>query len=197
MNYYQRYDDIPVYNFYAVLENGDIRNMLYNFNDEIDNEQLLVDVFHKIYEDRIDYLDDNGIKIQYQIKGRLNSMEMQLVRLSNDYGVLKNLAYGSKYWLLFAQEVVEEGITIKSENKSDYLHKLDKQIKGFKNKIKAFKIQNKEYLVDKDGTPIDLIKEKLLLKEVLPNQEINIKKTSLKEWDALHKLARERIKHKK
>ena len=192
MQYYESYDTVPVWNFYKVLETEDVTYLLHNRTDKA-NKEKLTEVFHEIYSDRVDYLDSNNIKLTYQVLSRLNNMEFQLECMINSLSVFAPLVYKSKGW-----EIIEDSwdFNIKAETKEDYLNKFNNKIKGLKSKIRAFKINNKEYLDNGDGQTVDLEREKILLNEVLPNQNINIRQTSLKEWDAVAKLARERLKNR-
>ena len=208
MKEYLGYDTIPVYNFYKISESNDFRWFYKKYDghniEELKDEALLLlaERFKQIFLDRIEYLDDVKTKEYYRKLIEVNNLEMKCYRLQNTFNTIKDIPFENEYFFKFVDDLKEEGlkfgkIVIESQHEA-YLKLMESKIKGWNTKLKALKIEYKDILnPEKSKHTFDLVKEKIILKEVLPEQDINTKITVLKEWDALVKRAGEKAKEHK
>lgn len=205
MREYLGYDSIPVYNFYKISETTDFRwfyKRYDGFNIKELEDAVLLDLairFKQIFVDRIEYLDDIKTKEYYRKLIEVSNTEMKYTRMQNTLNTLKEIPFKSEYFIKYVEDLKEDGLkfgepVIESQQEV-YLKLMQSKVKGFKTKLGALKLEYKDVLEPKkEKVKQDLIKEKIVLKEVLPEQDIDIHKTTLKEWDALVKRAGEKAK---
>lgn len=204
MRYYERYDVVPIWNFYQILEHNDVKYLLEDPKQTINKSQLeeLTNTFHEIYNDRVKYLDDNKINSVYRIRSQYNIYTSTQYGFNNTIQILKTLSYKSEGWEMMYKDIKKEDLVLNAsdcdknnENKEQVIKFLERKLKGFNNKVRAFKIANKDFLKDPDeNVNYDLERDVAVLMEVLPNQRIDIYRDSVKKYDAITKIAQDKIR---
>ena len=203
---YLGYDDIAVKNFYKISETSDF-NWFYKDFDGSEGKELKSDEletlgarFKQIFLDRIEYLDDHKTKEYYRKLIEVENVKMKLFRVSNTFNVMKDIPLDNEYFEQFVQDLKEEGFKygepVKTkEDRLSYLKLMSSKIKGYKTKLSALKIEYKDILEPKEASKkFDLMREMIILQEVLPEQRINISKDPLKLWDGYVRRAGEKAK---
>jgi len=208
-NTYLGYEDIIVRNFYKISETGDLR-WFYKDYEGIDREELkdseneeLAGRFKQIFIDRIDYLDDYKTKEYYRKLIEVENVRMKLYRVQNTFNTMKDIPLENEYFEQFVQDLKAEGfkfgkpVTTEDE-RIVYLKLMSSKIKGYKTKLSALKLEYKSDLEPKENVKkFDLMREMIILQEVLPEQRINIGKDPLKLWDGYVRRAGEKAKEQK
>lgn len=208
---YKGFEDIPVHNFYKIVEESDVRWFFkgYYKGKEIelseDDEITLLDRYKKVYDDRINYTNDVKSKEYYRKLIDISKLETKLFRMQNSFDVLTLLDVDAKYSIEFIEYFEQEGYkfngkVIDLETKIEYLKWLKGKIKGFNTKVKAKKLEYKDVLEPKkiEGATakFDLVKEKIILEEAL-SRVIDIYTCPLIEWSAIIIRAEEKARIQK
>jgi hypothetical protein len=207
---YRGFEDLPVYNFYQIISERDFRYFYKGYlkgnSLEIseDEELELVDRFQKVFDERVEYTNDTKTREYYRKLAEISDLEMKLFRIQNTFNVLIDIEFESEYFDKFVKDFEEEGYKYTTEIISKievpfYFKWLKGKIRGFRTKVKVKKSQYKDILTPptrETGVKFDLMKEKILLEEIL-NRSININKCSIKEWSALVIRASEKAKANK
>jgi hypothetical protein len=202
---YMGFEDIPVYNFYKISDTSDFRWFYKKFYKEmtleLSQEELviLIQRYKDIYDERIKYTNDTKSLEYYRKLNEVSDLETKYYRISSTYDILENIPLENHYFLEFITYYEEDGFIWKNkvvdeESRLEYLKWLKGKIRGFNTKLNATKINYKDILEkpkQEDGSGFDLMKEKILLEEVM-ERSINIYKCSLKEWCAIIMRAEEK-----
>jgi hypothetical protein len=205
---YIGFDDLPVYNFYQIIEYSDVRWFYKTFykGSELKisetQEKMLSDRFQDIFSERLEYSNDLKSLEFYRKYTELRSLEVKFYRIVNSFNVILDIYFDDISFGLFVNDFAKEGFIydkqIRNENdRIKYILWLQKKIKGVKNKLNITRIRNADVLENKDVSQViskfDLVKEKILLQEAL-GISINERKCSLKEWVALCMRAEEKAR---
>ena len=208
-NTFLGYEDITVKNFYKISETSDLR-WFYKDYEGIDRKELkdseneeLAGRFKQIFIDRIDYLDDYKTKEYYRKLIEVTNAKMKLYRMANTLKLINEITLKSEYFEQFVQDLKEEGLkygkpVTTEEERTIYLKLMDSKVKGFKTKLAALKLEYKDVLEPKEAAKkFDLMREMIILQEILPEQRINVGKDPLKLWDGYKLRAEEKAKEQK
>lgn len=203
---YKGYRDIPVFNFYEILETNNLSWFKKDYDgedDELSNEEIsnLTDRFHNIYEDRIAYLGDANTEQHFRKLAEINSLEQKIYRISNTCKIITQIPFKSEWFDKFVQDLKDEGFKFgkpvkTEEDKVRYFKFLEQKIKGERNRLKLKKLQNKDILSPEKKVKIDLVRDKVIIEEILSPKSINLRTTPLQEWDVLCKRAEQKSKPK-
>lgn len=203
---YKGYRDLPVFNFYEILETNNLSWFKKNYDgedDELSKEETeeLIKRFHKIYEDRISYLGDANTEQYFRKLAEINSLEQKIYRVSNTCKIITQIPLKSKWFNKFIQDLKEEGIKFGKPIKTEeerliYFKFLESKLRGERNRLKVKKIQYKDILEPKKKVKIDLVKDKVIIEEILAPKSINLRTTPLQEWDVICKRAEQKSKPK-
>tara|TARA_R110000782_G_scaffold233959_1_gene320147 strand:+ start:2545 stop:3222 length:678 start_codon:yes stop_codon:yes gene_type:complete len=204
---YLNFEDLPVYNFYKIVESSDMRWFYTKFRTDKDievSEKDIIDLsnrYKNIYDERVKYTNDTKSIEYYRKLNQLSDLETKLFRITSAFDVLIELKVGSN---LFFEYIVyfkeDEGFSYSKEIKSDeqaleYVEWLRREIKGFKTKVAVVKSNYSDVLKPVDinykNANFDIVKEKILLQESLLIS-IDIYKCPLIEWCAMIMRAEEK-----
>jgi hypothetical protein len=209
---YLSFEDIPVYNFYKISEDSDMRWFAKDFRGDRDIKLLeeeiieLVERYKDIYDERIKYTNDTKTLEYYRKLNDLSDLETKLFRLTSAFDVLTDIKLEhelfSEYVTYFKEDegyVFLKEITT-NELRKEYLLWLSKKIKGFKTKVSVKKANYSDVLkpadINSKNANFDIVKEKILLQESL-GITIDIYKCPLIEWCAMIMRAEEKSKDSK
>ena len=210
---YLSFEDLPVFNFYKIVETTDMRWFYSSFRRDKslkiskEEEAGLGLRYKEIYEDRVKYTNDIKTAEYYRKLNEISDLETKLFRLTSSFNVIVELPLES---VLFEEYVVyfneDEGYKFTKEIKTikdreDYLKWLKSKIKGFKTKTNVKKANYADILKPKEITTttakFDVIKEKIVLQESLGGISIDVYTCPLIEWCAMLMRAEEKSKDAK
>jgi len=212
MKEYLGFEDIPVFNFYKIVETSDVRWFYkkFRFDKDITAEgevkSELLERYKEVYNDRVKYTNDIKTGEYYRKLNELSDLETKLFRITSSFDVLVEINFDNElfneYVEYFSEDegyVFVKKITSK-EIRLEYLVWLRKRIKGFKTKTAVKKANYADILkpaeINSKNAKFDPIKEKILLQESL-GVTIDIYKCPLIEWCAMIIRAEEKSKEAK
>ena len=204
---YLSFEDLPVYNFYKIVETSDMRWFYEKFRTDksltlSDDELLeLATRYTDIYDERIKYTNDTKSLEYYRKLNEMSDLESKLFRISSAFDVLIDMNSNSD---LFSEYVTyfneDEGFVYSKEIDTkekalDYIKWLRVKINGFRTKVKVKKSNYADILkpadINSKNANFDIVKEKILLQESLAIS-INIYTCPLIEWCAMIMRAEEK-----
>lgn len=206
---YKGYNSLPVFNFYEIIRSNNLAWFIKGYDDdpiELTEKETIsyTELFHKIYEESLAYLGNVKSEQHFKKLAEIDSLETKIVRVSNTCKIIANIPLTSKWFVKFVDDLKEEGFKYTKpitteEEKLTYFKYLESRLKGERNKLNIKKIQYKDVLPNekKKKKPIDLVKNKIILEEILAPKSIDLRTMPLKEWDALCKRADEKVKQLK
>ena len=204
---YLSFEDLPVYNFYKIVETSDMRWFYEKFRSDKDfilsDDELLelATRYTDIYDERVKYTNDTKSLEYYRKLNEMSDLESKLFRITSAFDVLIDIKVDSK---LFSEYVTyfkeDEGFVYSKEIKDEetaleYIKWLGVKIKGFKTKVNVKKSNYADILkpadINSKNANFDIVKEKILLQESL-SIKIDIYKCPLIEWCAMIMRAEEK-----
>ena len=200
MKTYLGFEDIPVYNFYKIVETSDMRWFYRDFRTERnikvsdDDLKKLIDRYKLVYDDRVKYTNDVKSLEYYRKLNEISDLETKLYRITSAFDVLIDIKVDSN---LFSEYVTyfkeDEGFSYSQEIKDDktavlYVDWLRNRIKGFETRVAVKKSNYSDVLkpvdINSKNANFDIIKEKILLQESLL-VTIDVYTCPLIEWCAM------------
>jgi len=200
MKTYLGFEDIPVYNFYKIVETSDMRWFYRDFRTERnikvsdDDLKKLIDRYKLVYDDRVKYTNDVKSLEYYRKLNEISDLETKLYRITSAFDVLIDIKVDSN---LFSEYVTyfkeDEGFSYSEEIKDDktavlYVDWLRNRIKGFETRVAVKKSNYSDVLkpvdINSKNANFDIIKEKILLQESLL-VTIDVYTCPLIEWCAM------------
>ena len=197
---YLNFEDLPVYNFYKIVETSDMRWFYEKFRSDkdftlSDDELLELAIRYKdIYDERIKYTNDTKSSEYYRKLNEMSDLETKLFRITSAFDILIDIKVDSD---LFSEYVIyfneDEGFAYSKEVKDEetaleYIEWLRRKIKGFRTKVKVTKSNYADILkpadINSKNANFDIVKEKILLQESLV-LSIDIYTCPLIEWCAM------------
>ena len=197
---YLNFEDLPVYNFYKIVETSDMRWFYEKFRNDKDfiiseDESLeLITRYTDIYDERVKYTNDTKSLEYYRKLNEMSDLETKLFRITSAFDILIDMKVDSD---LFSEYVTyfneDEGFVYSKEvdNKEtalEYIEWLRTKIKGFRTKVKVKKANYADILkpadINSKNANFDIVKEKILLQESLV-LSIDIYTCPLIEWCAM------------
>lgn len=197
---YLSFEDLPVYNFYKIVETSDMRWFYEKFRSDKDftlseDELLKLSTRYKnIYDERIKYTNDTKSLEYYRKLNEMSDLETKLFRITSAFDILIDMKVDSN---LFSEYVIyfneDEGFVYSKEidNKEtalEYIEWLRREIKGFRTRVKVKKSNYADILkpadINSKNANFDIVKEKILLQESLV-LSIDIYTCPLIEWCAM------------
>ena len=197
---YLSFEDLPVYNFYKIVETSDMRWFYEKFRNDKDftlSEDELVELvtrYTDIYDERVKYTNDTKSLEYYRKLNELSDLETKLFRITSAFDILIDIKVDSD---LFSEYVIyfneDEGFVYSKEieNKEtalEYIEWLRREIKGFRTRVKVKKSNYADILkpadINSKNANFDIVKEKILLQESLV-LSIDIYTCPLIEWCAM------------
>ena len=204
---YLNFEDLPVYNFYKIVETSDMRWFYEKFRSDKDfiiPEDEVVELatrYKNIYDERIKYTNDTKSLEYYRKLNELSDLETKLFRITSAFDILIDMKVDSD---LFSEYVIyfneDEGFVYSKEieNKEtalEYIEWLRREIKGFRTRVKVKKSNYADILkpadINSKNANFDIVKEKILLQESLV-LSIDIYTCPLIEWCAMIMRAEEK-----
>jgi hypothetical protein len=204
---YLSFEDLPVYNFYKIVETSDMRWFYKKFrgekDTEIDEEQIneLSSRYKEIYNERVKYTNDTKSIEYYRKLNELSDLETKLFRITSAFDILIDMKIDSdlfKEYVTYFKE--DEGFGYSKDVNDEktaleYIEWLRREIKGFKTKVAVRKSNYADILkpvdINSKNANFDIVKEKILLQESLL-VNIDIYKCPLIEWCAMIMRAEEK-----
>ena len=190
-NYYKTIRTIPVYNFYLLHQEKDLRYLHKDF-EEGSEEQLteeqeltLSDIKQSLMEDYVDLLSDGKGRSDKLIVGQIGDMEVEI------------MIVGSLIQMMHKSPSEALKMELKNWRYPVDLEKALKKLDGVKFRLSILKSKNKHlFEVDEkqDEVQYDLYKDVVLLEQSLGGMNIDPKVCVLEKWVNYLKLARDKNK---
>tara|TARA_R110000851_G_scaffold21039_1_gene63488 strand:+ start:340 stop:1017 length:678 start_codon:yes stop_codon:yes gene_type:complete len=197
---YLSFEDLPVYNFYKIVETSDMRWFYEKFRSDKDftlSEDELLKLatrYKNIYDERIKYTNDTKSLEYYRKLNEMSDLETKLFRITSAFDILIDMKVDSN---LFSEYVIyfneDEGFVYSKEIDNEetaleYIEWLRREIKGFRTRVKVKKSNYADILkpadINSKNANFDIVKEKILLQESLV-LSIDIYTCPLIEWCAM------------
>ena len=204
---YKGYRDLPTFNFYEIIETSNLNWFKKGYDGEEieltpDETESYLKRFHQIYEDRIAYLGDVKTEQYFKKLAEVNSLETKIFRITNTCKVIVQIPLKNEWFVKFVDDLKEEGFKygkpIETEDERlSYFKWLESKLKGERNKLNLKRILYKDILVkEKQQAKTDLVRDKVIIEEILAPKSIDLRIMPLQEWDVLCKRAEEKTKPK-
>jgi len=190
LKYYRNCDELPIYNFYKVLERRNYAYLYLDYDEynEISIDKNIPEVWEKIYEEYLKLVGDNTMLIYYELINDLLYLETRYAIAST---LLQQISMGrmtESTLLAYVLELKRWGYRINLDRPLEQELRLAiKQLKGSENKIRLKKEEKKQ--LEKRGSKdkMSLIEQVVKLEQALSRNEIDTKKTVVSKWIALVK----------
>jgi hypothetical protein len=197
---YLSFEDLPVYNFYKIVETSDMRWFYEKFRSDkdfilSDNEVIKLAIRYKgIYDERVKYTNDTKSAEYYRKLNEMSDLETKLFRITSSFDILIDMKFDCNLFQKYVTYLNEdEGFVYSKEIDNeetalDYMKWLSTKIKGFRTRVKVMKSNYADILkpadINSKNANFDIVKEKILLQESLV-LSINIYTCPLIEWCAM------------
>ena len=204
---YLNFEDLPVYNFYKIVETSDMRWFYKKFRSEkdivISEDEVfeLANRYKDIYDERVKYTNDVKSLEYYRKLNELSDLETKLFRITSAFDVLIDMKVDSSLFFEYVTYFNEDEGFIYSKEIEDeetalnYIEWLRIKIKGFRTKVSVKKSNYADILkpadINSKNANFDIVKEKILLQESLV-LSIDIYTCPLIEWCAMIMRAEEK-----
>lgn len=200
--YYRNCEELPIYNFYKVLDKKDFSYLVVDYNayDKIDRNEELISLWENIYEEYLRLSKNNTMLLYYETVSELLYLES---RYEVAMTLLQQISMGRMDKNMLNAYVLELNkwnyiLDIKKPLK-DELNRLTMQLKQSENKIRLKQSIKKELEDGNKEIPMTLVEQQVKLEQSLSRNEIDTKKTSVLKWIQLIKevkfINEERIKN--
>jgi len=192
-NYYKTIRAIPVYNFYLLHQEKDLRYLHRDFEegdeDQLTEEQILdlTSIKASLMEDYIDALSDGKGRSDMLILGQIGDMEVEIMTIGS---ILQMM-------ILSPTEGLKQ--CLRDWKYPDDPEKAKKKLDGVKFRHSILKAKNKHlFETDKQAEEIqyDLYKDVVLLEQSLDGKNIDPRTCVLEKWINYLKVAKEMNKKK-
>lgn len=200
--YYRNCEELPIYNFYKVLDKKDFSYLVVDYNayDKIEPNEELISLWENIYEEYLRLSKNNTMLLYYETVSELLYLES---RYEVAMTLLQQISMGRMDKNMLNAYVLELNkwnyiLDIKKPLK-DELNRLTMQLKQSENKIRLKQSIKKELEDGNKEIPMTLVEQQVKLEQSLSRNEIDTKKTSVLKWIQLIKevkfINEERIKN--
>ena len=183
--YFRSCKTLPIYNFYEILNTGNLNWLVKGFDEDSDEQELdfnfLVKLWEKIHSEYVDILGDSSETKDYLTIAQINEMEAEVVVVESLIDLIKikrskRIIKEINAWGYFGDDI---------EKTVDKLKVLRFKISIFKSKNK--KLLNPEEKKDKEEDRVyDLFKDIIAVEKAFGDgYRIDPHKTVLSKWGRL------------
>lgn len=189
-NIYKFCDELPVFNFYKIIETKDYSWLYVDFDgyNKIEITNDIDDIWESIYSEYLELTGDSTSILYYEVV-------KELLYLQTRYNVvgtlLQQLSMGKMSKQIFPHYVIElkkwqYNLDDKKPLKEE-LERLARQLKSSKNRINIKEEERKSFEKKETGEKLSLIQQQVKLEQALSRNEIDTKKTVVSKWIAMIK----------
>jgi len=189
MRYYRNCDELPIYNFYKVMETKNYCFLCLDYDEynELELKEDVEELWSEIYEEYVNISGDSSTAMYYELIQEVLYLE---TRYKVALDLLKNLASESmieEMKMAYIEELREWKYKIDiSKPLGEELDRMIVQLKGSENKIR---LKNNELEQFKDegskNEKVSLIKQTVKLEQALGRNNIDTKKIPVSKWIAM------------
>lgn len=195
MNYlYNNCDDLPIHNFYKVLETGNYSYLVVGYDGyckvEFDKE-LAEKRWTEIHEEYCSLTNNNKTLMYLSLYKEILYLKTKQFVSSTLTELLIKVRLDVDTLRKYAKELSNWGYELDLEGDiPNQIHSIAKKIRFSENKLKLKESQLKELTSDTDDSEkTTLIEQTVRLEQILSRNEIDLKKTSVSKYIALFKEA--------
>jgi len=189
-NIYKFCDELPVFNFYKIIETKDYSWLYVDFDgyNKIEITNDIDNIWESIYTEYLELTGDSTSILYYEVV-------KELLYLQTRYNVvgtlLQQLSMGKMSKQIFPHYVIElkkwqYNLDINKPLKEE-LERLARQLKSSKNRINIKEEERKSFEKKETGEKLSLIQQQVKLEQALSRNEIDTKKTVVSKWIAMIK----------
>jgi len=189
MRYYRNCDELPIYNFYKVMETKNYCFLCLDYDEynELELKEDVEELWSEIYEEYVNISGDSSTAMYYELIQEVLYLE---TRYKVALDLLKNLSSESmseEMKMAYIEELREWKYKIDiSKPLGEELDRMIVQLKGSENKIR---LKNNELEQFKDegskNEKVSLIKQTVKLEQALGRNNIDTKKIPVSKWIAM------------
>lgn len=185
LKYYRNCDEMPIFNFFRVLESKDFSYMYLDYDgyNTVKIEKGINEVWDKIYQEYLNLVGDNTTIIYYNLVNDLLYLE---TRYSIASSLLQQILMGRMSDEMLRAYILElRKWNYKIDEKKPLTKELERmvrQLRGSENKIRIKKEEKKELEKGSTNEKMTLIEQQVKLEQALSRNEIDTKKTVVSKW---------------
>lgn len=186
LKYYRNCDELPIFNFYKVLEEKDF-NYLYpefdGFND-IEKHNEIESVWKKIYDQYIDLSGDKTTMAYYELMGDIMYLKTRYKVVASLLSVLATSAMEKEVVDLYITELKRWDYSIKANKPlTEELERMVLQLRRSENKIRIKESELEDIKKENSGKEdFTLIQQQVKLEQALNRNEIDVRRVSVSKW---------------
>ena len=190
MHYYKTCDDLPIYNFYKIMEESNYMHLIVGYDGyqdiKIEHEDI-ESVWQDIHEEYVKMSGDNSTKLYYELINEVLYLETRYKVVMDLLSSLAENSMSDQMISAYIKELRQWKYKIDdSKPFEDEMDKMVRQLKASENKIRLKKDELEKLKENNnDGESMSLIKQTVKLEQALERNNIDTKKTSVTKWIAL------------
>ena len=201
MKIYKSCRELPMYNFYEVLETKDPKYLVKEYDDvemtdELANE--LTPIWRNIFEEYIVLKDDKQIRLSFK-------KLIIISKLETKYEICKSLVSGlisqvlKKEQKKYIEELCHWGFLIDGrKNINSEIERIIKNLKALNSGIQIKRVQyDKEFRKEQDDEKTSIDAQIVAIELILENGAIDIHRTTVSKWVEYTKMAVKRTRKQK
>tara|TARA_R110000782_G_scaffold66208_1_gene134405 strand:- start:363 stop:992 length:630 start_codon:yes stop_codon:yes gene_type:complete len=189
LNYYRNCDEIPIYNFYKVLQEKDYNYLYPKFDgyNAVEHHDDIEKTWKKIYDEYVDLSGDKTTMQYYELMGDILHLTTRYKVVSALLTILATSAMEKEVTLLYIAELKSWDYVINTKNPFEKeIEKMVLQLKQSENKIRIKESKLEELKKENSsGESFTLTEQQVALELALNKNEIDIKKVSVSKWIAM------------
>jgi hypothetical protein len=186
LNYYKNCDELPIYNFYKVLEEKDFNYLYPNFDgyNAVEKHQDIEKEWKRIYKEYLVLSGDKTTLEYYELIGDVMYLTTRYKVVSALLTILATSAMEKEVISLYVAELKSWEYVINTNNSFEKeMEKMVVQLKQSENKIRIKESKLEELKKENSsGENFTLIQQQVKLEQALNRNEIDVKKVSVSKW---------------
>ena len=183
--YYRNCDELPIYNFYKVLETNELCYLYLDYDgyEKMKVIEVLGGVWEGIYEEYLKLVGDNTTILYYEVVNNLLYLEtrysvvstllQQIVMGRMDKDMLRAYILQLREWKYYIDD---------EKPLNDEISRMVRQLKASENRIRLKKEEKKQLETAKSNEKMSLIDQQVKLEQALSRNEIDTKRTVVSKW---------------
>jgi hypothetical protein len=186
LNYYRNCDELPIHNFYKVLEEKDFNYLYPEFDgyNGVEKADDIDKVWKTIYDEYLDLSGDKTTMAYYELIGDIMYLTTRYKVVSALLSVLVTSAMEKEVRLLYITELKGWDYSINLKNPIEKeLERMVVQLKQSENKIRIKESELEDLKKQNSSNEnFTLIQQQVKLEQALSRNEIDVRKVSVSKW---------------
>tara|TARA_R110000822_G_scaffold2062_1_gene9738 strand:- start:243 stop:878 length:636 start_codon:yes stop_codon:yes gene_type:complete len=186
LNYYRNCDELPIFNFYKVLEEKDFNYLYPKFDgyNAVEKHSDIEETWKEIYEEYLDLSGDKTTLEYYELIGDIMYLTTRYKVVSALLTILATSTMEKEVTLLYVAELKNWDYVINTKNPFEKeMEKMVIQLRQSENRIRIKESKLEELKKENSSNEnFTLVKQQVKLEQALSRNEINIKTVSVSKW---------------